>query len=76
VDVHLEAPGLPDIDSYDGLLHTLFALKDIYGLRTGHVEREPFLFVDKSERISKKANCSKSVSSFLMNNEILLHESL
>ena len=55
MDVHLEAPGLPDIDSYDGLLHTLFALKDIYSLRTGHVEREPFLFVDKSERISKKS---------------------
>ena len=47
MDVHLKALGLPDIDRCVGLLHTLFALEDIYDLRTGHVEREPFLFVDK-----------------------------
>ena len=48
MDVHLKALALPDIDSYVGLLHTLFALEDIYGLRTDHIEGEPFLFVDKS----------------------------
>ena len=47
--VHPKALALPDIDSYVGLLHTLFALEDIYGLHIGTVEGEPFLFVDKSE---------------------------
>ena len=48
MDVHLKALGLSDIDSYVGLLHTLFALEDIYNLRTCHIEGEPFPFVDKS----------------------------
>ena len=58
MDVHLKALGLSDIDSYVGLLHTLFALEDIYDLRTGHVEGEPFLFCRqelKNKQI-KKAN--------------------
>ena len=29
------------------MLHTMFALEDLYGLRIGTVEGEPFLFVDK-----------------------------
>ena len=47
LEVHPKALGLPDIDSYIGLLHTMFALEDLYGLRIGTVEGEPFLFVDK-----------------------------
>ena len=47
LEVHPKALGLPDIDSYVGLLHTMFALEDLYGLRIGTVEGEPFLFVDK-----------------------------
>ena len=39
---------LPDIDSYIGLLHTFFALEDLYGIRVSTVEGEPFLFVDKT----------------------------
>ena len=48
LQVHPKALALPDIDSYVGLLHTLFALEDLYGLRVSTVEGEPFLFVDKS----------------------------
>lgn len=48
LEVHPKALALPDIDSYIGLLHTLFALEDLYGIRIGTVEDEPFLFVDKT----------------------------
>lgn len=32
MDVAPEALNVPDIDSYIGLMHTLFALEDIYGI--------------------------------------------
>ena len=48
LEVHPKALSLPDIDSYVGLLHTLFALEDLYGIRVSTVEGEPFLFVDKT----------------------------
>lgn len=48
LEVHPKALALPDIDSYIGLLHTLFALEDLYGIRVSTVEGEPFLFVDKT----------------------------
>ena len=48
LEVHPKALALPDIDSYVGLLHTLFALEDLYGIRVSTVEGEPFLFVDKT----------------------------
>jgi len=47
LEVSPKALALPDIDSDIGLLHTMFALEDLYGLRIGTVEGEPFLFVDK-----------------------------
>ena len=46
LEVHPKALALPDIDSYIGLLHTLFALEDLYGIRVSTVAGEPFLFVD------------------------------
>lgn len=48
LEVHPKALALPDIDSYIGLLHTFFALEDLYGIRVSTVEGEPFLFVDKT----------------------------
>lgn len=48
LQVHPKALALPDIDSYIGLLHTFFALEDLYGIRVSTVEGEPFLFVDKT----------------------------
>ena len=32
LDVSTEALNVPDIDSYTGLMHTLFTLEDLYGL--------------------------------------------
>ena len=39
LDVAPQALDIPDIDSQIGLMHTLFALKDIYGLTISETER-------------------------------------
>jgi len=49
LDVSPKALDLPDIDSYVGLAHTLFALEDIYGIRIGEIDGEPCLRLDKSK---------------------------
>jgi transcriptional regulator with XRE-family HTH domain len=38
---------LPNIDSDIGLMHTLFALEDIYGLKIGEIDGEVCLRLDK-----------------------------
>ena len=49
LDVSPKALDVPDIDSYIGLMHTLFALEDIYGLRIDTMDDEPVLRLDKSK---------------------------
>ena len=48
LDVSPKALDLPDIDSYIGLMHTLFALEDMYGLKIGEIDGEVCLRLDKS----------------------------
>ena len=38
---------IPNIDSYVGLAHTLFALEDIYGIQIGDIDGELCLRLDK-----------------------------
>ena len=40
-EVSPHALTVPDIDSYIGLMHTLFALEDMYGLKISEVDGEP-----------------------------------
>ena len=47
-DISSHALTVPDIDSYVGLMHTLFALEDMYGLKIGEVDGELCLRLDKS----------------------------
>ena len=47
-DVSTRALNVPDIDSYVGLMHTLFALEDMYGLKIREIDGEPCLYLDKS----------------------------
>ena len=47
LDVSPRALDVPEIDSYVGLAHTLFALEDIYGLRVGEIDGEVCLRLDK-----------------------------
>jgi len=43
---------VPDIDSYEGLAHTLFALEDLYGFHIGEIDGELCLRLDKEKGIS------------------------
>ena len=49
LDVAPEALNVPDIDSYIGLMHTLFALEDIYGITVSEADGEICLKVDTSK---------------------------
>lgn len=48
LDVSPHAITVPNIDSYIGLIHTLFALEDMYGLKIGDIDGEVCLRLDKS----------------------------
>jgi len=48
LDVSPLALNVPDIDSYYGLMHTLFAIEDLYGLQIGEIDGEVCLCLDKS----------------------------
>ena len=49
-----EALTVPDIDSYIGLMHTLFTLEDVYGLTVDRIDDMVSLHLDK--KISKPNN--------------------
>ena len=49
-DVNPRAITVPDIDSYVGLMHTFFALEDMYGLKIGEINGELCLRLDKSSK--------------------------
>ena len=46
------ALNVPEIDSYYGLAHTLFAIEDLYGLQIGEIDSEVCLRLDKSRGTS------------------------
>lgn len=48
LDVSTHALTVPDIDTHVGLMHTLFALEDMYGLKISEVDGEICLHLDKS----------------------------
>ena len=47
-EVSPHALAVPDIDSYVGLMHTLFTLEVVYGLHIANIDGEPCLRLDKS----------------------------
>ncbi len=50
LNVSPEALDVPNIDSYTGLMHTFFALEDIYGLRIGEIDGEICLRLSKTDK--------------------------
>ena len=48
LDVSFHTLSVPDIDSYVGLMHTLFTLEDRYGLKIKEKNGDIILFVDAS----------------------------
>ncbi|MCC8161396.1 MAG: helix-turn-helix domain-containing protein [Oscillospiraceae bacterium] len=49
LEVSPKALDVPDIDSYIGLMHTMFTLEDLYGLQISEDDGEVCLRVDKSK---------------------------
>jgi len=49
LEVRPQALTIPDIDSYVGLAHTLFALEDLYGIKINNIDGELCLTLDKSK---------------------------
>jgi transcriptional regulator with XRE-family HTH domain len=47
LEVSPNALDVPNIDSYVGLMHTLFALEDLYGLKFNSIDGELCLTLDK-----------------------------
>lgn len=47
-DINAHALTVPDIDTYNGLMHTLFALEDMYGLKIKNISGQPYLCLDRS----------------------------
>lgn len=47
LEVSTFALNVPDTDSYFGLIHTLFALEDTYGIKINYIDRELCLTLDK-----------------------------
>lgn len=44
------AINVPNIDSYLGLMHTLFALEDMYGIKIGEIDGELCLRLDRDHK--------------------------
>jgi len=49
LEVSPEALTVPDIDSYNGIMHMLFVLEDLYGLKINNFDGEPCLTLDKTK---------------------------
>ncbi|MDL2237359.1 helix-turn-helix domain-containing protein [Christensenellaceae bacterium OttesenSCG-928-K19] len=47
LDVSPQALTVPDIDTYNGLMHTLFALEDMYGLKISQLDGTLCLTLDR-----------------------------
>ena len=47
LDVSTEALNVPNIDSYTGLMHTLFALEDLYGFKIDRLDGEIFIRINR-----------------------------
>ena len=63
LDVSPQAWSVPDIDSYIGLMHTLFTLEDRYGLKVCECDGEVHLRVDVSHG-KDAAELSKSLAAW------------
>lgn len=53
-EVSPHALSVPDIDSYIGLMHTFFALEDIYGLHIAKIKDELCICPDKDKGIASQ----------------------
>lgn len=52
LEVSPAALSVPDIDNFTGLIHTLFALEDLYGLRVAECDGDVCLKLDKEDKLN------------------------
>ena len=50
LNVSPAALNVPDIESYIGVMHTLFALEDLYGFKIDEVDGEPVIRLNKNSK--------------------------
>lgn len=50
LNVSPAALNVPDIESYVGVMHTLFALEDLYGIKIDEVDGEPVIRLNKNSK--------------------------
>ena len=50
LNVSPAALNVPDIESYVGVMHTLFALEDLYGIKIDEVDGEPVIRLNANSR--------------------------
>ena len=79
LDVDTHALTVPDIDSYVGLMHTFFALEDIYGLKVDEADGEICLRPEKTDShsyssMNKMLRAWQKESARLANDEITKEE--
>ena len=48
LEVSPAALNVPDIESHVGIMHTLFALEDLYGLKIDEIDGDPVIRLNKS----------------------------
>ncbi len=75
LEVSPKALDVPDIDSYIGLMHTMFTLEDLYGLQISEDDGEVCLRVDKSKGTAA-AEFHKMLCAWLQANQQLKNESI
>ena len=49
LEVSPNALDVPEVDSFVGLMHTLFALEDLYGLKINSIDGELCLALDRTK---------------------------
>ena len=76
LDVEPFSLDVPNIDTYIGLLHTLFAIEDMYGLKIGEIDGKLCLKVDinSDSHFADRLNDWRYQAKKLSNGEISLAE--
>jgi len=74
LEVSPQALAVPDIDSYDGIIHTFFALEDTYGLRIDKIDEQLCLTLNNEntsfQTLFPMLNAWQSQAEKLRNGEI------
>ncbi len=74
LEVSPQALTVPDIESYIGVMHTLFALEDLYGLQIGKLDGEVCIRLDRNSPTMN--TCFEMLSAWNEEHEKLKNEEI